>query len=243
MSTTTPGAGSALLVALLERLTERLDGWMVDDLTVRLVPERTRVGELQMDVLGEIQREGRRCGFFHGYAVPAPVPRDSWVVLNAIELDVEARGRDFARALVSRILGVVDELGFRRALVHGFGLGGYLRADSGFVLQHPALPDGQTSISLLGQAEVAGVLDALDPAAAAQLDQLRDHLDAKGQTDSPGALLAFSDRAVDEATRKARHRLARTVLAASDWWGVREHDPAEHPRIDRAELNRKEGPS
>lgn len=229
MRTMDPATDRELLATLLARLTERLDGWQRADLTVHLVPERTGVGELQMDVFGEVRRLGRRCGFFHGYAVPAPVPSDSWLVLNAIELDDDARGRDFARALVGRILDVVDELGFRRVLVHGFGLGGYLWADAGFGLEHPALPDRQTSQSLLDQVARTGGLDALDPADAAQVELLRDHLAGRLGPSSPADLLAFADHGPDEV-RSHRRRLVRTVLAASDWWGVREPVPTERPR-------------
>jgi GNAT superfamily N-acetyltransferase len=238
MATADTTTESGLLTALLARLTERLDGWQVGDLSVHLVPERTAAGELQLDVFGEVRQQGpqedRRCGFFHGYAVPAPNPTDSWVVLNAIELDEDARGRDFARVLVRRILGVVDELGFHRVLVHGFGLGGYLWADAGFRLEHPALPDQQTALSILDQVASRGGLDALDPTDTAQVVLLRDQLATRSGASSPADLLAFADNGPADV-RDRRKQLVRTVLAASDWWGVRETNPAERARSDQRE--------
>lgn len=229
MTTVEMAADQNALDRLVTRLTEQLDGWQVADLSVHLVPERTGVGELQLDVFGEVRHEGRRCGFFHGYAVPAVVPTDSWLVLNAIELDEDRRGRDFARVLVRRILDVVDELGFRRVLVHGFGPGGYLWADAGFGLEHPALPDRQSSLSILDHVAGSGGLAALDLADAAQVELLRDHLATRAGRSSPADLLTFATGGPHEV-RDRRRRLVRTVLAASDWWGVRETNPTEEAR-------------
>lgn len=205
-------------------LLQRLDGWRHLDLSVKILRPQIAVSSFEINISGNVNDDdGRRVGYFQGYIVPAAEQVDSWTVLNHIELDPVARGRDFTRALVARISDTLLELGLRRLVVHGFGVGAYLWAGSGFRFDHPGMPGTESAVAVLERARDAGAfvdLDAADQARLAALEQA-----AEADPDTPAIFLTFADHA-SAAERSARAALVRRILVSSHWWGVKELVPS-----------------